>query len=476
MPLNRLNAMRGPRWTSGFLLSTTLVCGLLAADGAQSVAQSAPAAPDVYVLGLYEGPAQKDGKVTVRVAVRDRPVALFLVAYHSIEWQIELTPGVQLDHIYLSGYHQQRVSGVAPKVPVSSMSYDDGNRRYLYAYDDSQCSTLTAGASRLSMGRVRGSLCQYLGAAFVIDGEGIRAAPQREVSSVSRPEPSAPAVFAPASRGATVYPLSSGAGSITSDDLERYRTIAVPALVPAPGAPQSGVATAGYLSTQLALRGFAVVERSRMDRVVEEQRLQLMRGDDAAEAIKVGKLAGAKAVAIGEVTQWATRQMSEPGGRSSQESVVSITVKLVDVETAEVLFTGEGHFETPFPATPEGAAQSIIRAIVTRLAVQVGLASTGRTGFSWTLQPSSKRSRLLVTEFDSASPAYEAGLRSGDMILSCNGEGSQAWKTQWDVMKACQVEAGQTLSLDVVRGARQLRIQILADTRFKDQHSQSPSR
>ncbi len=131
---------------------------------------------DLHVLGVYEGHTHKYGKVTVFVAPQDHPIALLLTAYESVDWQIELEPGVQLARVFLNGYHEQRVSGLPDHIPVQSNSYDQGTP-YLYGHDNSSCFRLIAKAEQLYGLRPRQHLCQYRGAAFVVDHNGIRPLP-----------------------------------------------------------------------------------------------------------------------------------------------------------------------------------------------------------------------------------------------------------------------------------------------------------
>jgi hypothetical protein len=261
-----------------------------------------------------------------------------------------------------------------------------------------------------------------------------------------------------------VYPSTSGSGPISSEIIDKYRTVAVFKLADAPGMAGSGATVAGILASQLNVKGFTVVERSRLEQIFSEQRLQLSHADEQANVLKVGKIAGAQAVAVGEVTQWSSTPPQSP--HSARETYVTMTLRLVDVETGVVLFSGDGYYTDPATTAPEHAAWLIVRAITSRLAVKVGLMSSGFTGFSWDLQRRAGVPVALVTEFDPDSPARDAGLQSGDVILSCNGSVSSGWQTQWHVMRACQVERGQVLALQVLRGQQQLRINVPAKSRF----------
>ena len=131
----------------------------------------------LYVLGVYEGHTHKYGKVTVFVAPQDHPIALLLTAYESVDWQIELEPGAQLDKVFLNGYYEQRVSGLPAHIPIQSSSYEQRSSTYMYGHDNNSCFKLIAKAEQIYGLRPRQHLCQYKGTAFVVDHNGVRPLP-----------------------------------------------------------------------------------------------------------------------------------------------------------------------------------------------------------------------------------------------------------------------------------------------------------
>lgn len=141
------------------------------------LAETMDGSTGLYVLGVYEGHTHKYGKVTVFVAPQDHPIALLLVAYESVDWQIEIEPGAQLSKVFLNGYHEQRVSGLPEHIPVQSSSYEQRSPTYMYGHDTNSCFKLIAKAEQLYGRRPRQHLCQYNGTAFVVDHNGIRALP-----------------------------------------------------------------------------------------------------------------------------------------------------------------------------------------------------------------------------------------------------------------------------------------------------------
>ncbi len=142
-----------------------------------AMAEALDANTDLYLLGVYEGDRHKHGKVTVFLGAHSRPIALVLTAYESVDWQIELEPGALLERVFLSGYHAQRVTGLPSYIPVQSSSYDQRSPKAVYGYDERTCARVIDAAVQQYGKAPIEYHCQYKGAAFVIDGSGIRPLP-----------------------------------------------------------------------------------------------------------------------------------------------------------------------------------------------------------------------------------------------------------------------------------------------------------
>jgi hypothetical protein len=94
--------------------------------------------PVLHAVGVYQAPGDE---VRVRVEDEHRPVVLALSAYESIHWDVRLAAGVIVDRVILSGYHAQRISGIAESVPIETYTYDPSpcgqcvpGRKYFYGY------------------------------------------------------------------------------------------------------------------------------------------------------------------------------------------------------------------------------------------------------------------------------------------------------------------------------------------------------
>jgi len=260
--------------------------------------------------------------------------------------------------------------------------------------------------------------------------------------------------------GQTIRPDVMASGPLTGAMLEKYNIVAVLPFADAPHAPNSGSTVADIVSTQLLDLEFAVVERTRLQQLFEEQGLQLRSADEQANAIRIGRLAGAKAVVVGAVQQWETQKE-----KGTEKSSVSLSFRLVDVETGAILFGGQAQFREPISAVPQVTAGIITGAIFGRMAIQTGLRGSGAVGFQHDLVDRLVGKTVVVRSVMPGLPAEKAGLKTGDVILSCNGSSSTTWTRKRDSMRACQAESGQDLVLEVARGEQRHTIRATAVSR-----------
>lgn len=252
-------------------------------------------------------------------------------------------------------------------------------------------------------------------------------------------------------------PVVSGNGPINRETIDRYRTMAVMLFEDAAGAQGSGSRVAGIVTTLLLDLDVHMVERAKLDEVLKEQVIQLTHADDA-NVLKVGKLVGAQAIIVGEVQQWERHQQERMHS-------VSLALRMIDVETGLLLFNGEGHLTDPTTDDPEGSARLIVQRILARFGSQTGLLGSGRIGVNWELQEEQGGRFYLVRELRSGLPAEKAGLKVGDRVVACKGASLTTAKSERDAKRLCQVEAGETLQLDVRRADGPLHLSVTADKR-----------
>ena len=252
-------------------------------------------------------------------------------------------------------------------------------------------------------------------------------------------------------------PVVTGVGPINRDTIDRYRTMAVMPFVDAAAAQGSGSRVAGIMTTLLLDLDVNMVERAELDEVFKEQVVQLRYADDA-DVLKVGKLVGAQAIVVGEVQQWDRSD-------GDQVSRVSLVFRMIDVETGVVLFYGQGYSSDATADDPEGLARVIAHRILARFGSQTGLLGSGHIGVNWELQELGGARYYLVRELRGGLPADKAGLKVGDRVVACNGALLSSVPSEREAKRLCQVEAGQTIQLDVRRAGQPIEISLTAERR-----------
>lgn len=252
-------------------------------------------------------------------------------------------------------------------------------------------------------------------------------------------------------------PVVTGIGPINRDTIDRYRTMAVMPFVDASAVQGSGSRVAGIVTTLLLDLDVNMVERAKLDELFKEQIIQLKHADDA-EVLKVGKLVGAHAIVVGEVQQWERTD-------GDHVSRVSLALRMIDVESGLVLFSGEGQGSDATADDPEGLARVIAHRILARFGSQTGLLGSGRIGVNWDLQESAGARYYLVRELRAGLPAEKAGLKVGDRVVACNGAVLSNVSSEREAKRLCQVEAGQTIQLDVRRAGQPIEISLTAEKR-----------
>ncbi|HEY7533543.1 MAG TPA: CsgG/HfaB family protein, partial [Nitrospiraceae bacterium] len=208
-------------------------------------------------------------------------------------------------------------------------------------------------------------------------------------------------------------PVVTGLGPVKRETIDYYRTMAVMLFEDAVGAQGSGSRVAGLVTTLLLDLDIRAVERAKLDEVLKEQVIQLSHSDDA-NVLKVGRLVGAQAIVVGEVQQWERHEQV-------RSNSVALSLRMIDVETGQLLFSGEGHLTDPTGDDPEESARLIVHRILARFGAQTGLLGSGWIGVNWELQESAGSRFYLIREIRSGLPAEKAGLKIGDRVLACNG-------------------------------------------------------
>lgn len=112
------------------------------------------------------------------------------------------------------------------------------------------------------------------------------------------------------------------------------------------GQGRLGSAASDILITELVKSGkFIVVERDKLDKVMQEQKFQSQGMTDPATAAKLGQILGLEAIVVGTVSQFGVKKEgSDYLLTQSKRQVADVTVdiRLIDVQTGQVILADSG--------------------------------------------------------------------------------------------------------------------------------------
>ena len=106
---------------------------------------------------------------------------------------------------------------------------------------------------------------------------------------------------------------------------------------------------------------YRVIERAQLDKILQEQNFSNSNRADSATAAKIGKVLGVDAIITGAITQFGRddRHIGGAGGGGNwhgyglggvgikkDKAIVEITARVIDVNTAEILASVQGHGES----------------------------------------------------------------------------------------------------------------------------------
>lgn len=110
-----------------------------------------------------------------------------------------------------------------------------------------------------------------------------------------------------------------------------------------------GEATSDILITELAKTNrFVVVERSKLNKILDEQKLQASGAIDPRTVVQVGKVLGLNAIVTGSVTEFGVKTEGSEYllvQSKRQTAEASVDIRLVDAETGQVLYADSGKGE-----------------------------------------------------------------------------------------------------------------------------------
>lgn len=130
--------------------------------------------------------------------------------------------------------------------------------------------------------------------------------------------------------------------------------------------------SAGTATTWLQKRGLTIVERARLQQIFNEQQIRLTHTpDDEAQVLRVGKLLGAETVIFVDTffqKELASRHyVGEYGGWGRTDTVYSASVSIrgVNVETSEVVWSGTARYPRPAQGIEDALVKLTCQALAT---------------------------------------------------------------------------------------------------------------
>ncbi len=90
---------------------------------------------------------------------------------------------------------------------------------------------------------------------------------------------------------------------------------------------------------------FIVIERDKMDKIIQEQKLQQSGIIDPMTAVKLGQILGLEAIVVGAVTQFGVKKEGSDyllAQSKQQVAEVSVDIRVIDVQTGQVILADSG--------------------------------------------------------------------------------------------------------------------------------------
>lgn len=167
-------------------------------------------------------------------------------------------------------------------------------------------------------------------------------------------------------------------------DWSKHRQVAIVEFKGTGNNAGSGDLLANYVQGQLIKRGFKVIERNRVNELLKEQAFQASDYSSKENAAQIGKILNVTAIIVGQVTTFTNEPRTETyttGGFYDSKGkwipqrdhtdnynycAVGATLKLIDVESGEILYLDEGHADGR-DAMPERLGQNVAVGLVSKL-------------------------------------------------------------------------------------------------------------
>ncbi|MEW5951905.1 MAG: hypothetical protein GX447_00380 [Elusimicrobia bacterium] len=112
------------------------------------------------------------------------------------------------------------------------------------------------------------------------------------------------------------------------------------------GQGRLGGAASDILVTELVKsEKFIVVERSKMDKIMQEQKLQTQGLTDPQTAAKIGQIMGLEAIVVGAVSQFGVKKEGSDyllAQSKQQVADVTVDIRVIDVQSGQVILADSG--------------------------------------------------------------------------------------------------------------------------------------
>lgn len=112
------------------------------------------------------------------------------------------------------------------------------------------------------------------------------------------------------------------------------------------GQGRLGQAASDILVTELVKSGkFIVVERDKMDRIMQEQKFQTQGITDPQTAVKIGQIMGLEAIVVGAVSQFGVKKEGSDyllAQSKQQVADVTVDIRVIDVQNGQVILADSG--------------------------------------------------------------------------------------------------------------------------------------
>jgi curli biogenesis system outer membrane secretion channel CsgG len=218
-----------------------------------------------------------------------------------------------------------------------------------------------------------------------------------------------------------------------------------------------GKGIVNMLVTELVRNGtYSVIERTQVDRVLNEQNFQQEGRADASTAAKLGRLLGVDAIIIGSITQFGRddKKLGVGGGKislggiglgglgkKSSKATVAIDARIVQIGTGEILGVAQGTGES------KRSGLTLAAALPAGEGLAGGVFDMSSSNFASTILGEATRTAVtnLVTELAAAAPkipetvvaiaALVADVSGSELIINVGTAGGVRVGTEYPVAR-----------------------------------------